>query len=418
METLARRSNQILIASVVFYVYACYQSNSSSTIIEPLQWSKNIDSSGGSSGLIPDFSYVNQALVTSSSYGSNGQLLGSHEQYYSQQDQGEFMKQHGRDCAVENAENSVQNAFTFLLESSPQQATELFKFCILQHELRKESVHVASFKHADSFLLHGNYLATNDRNIIVVNEIDELIHGSFLAVRKGQIEVLNAMAKYIVNQMERIKFEPFLTNREFYNLIQQQLQQSDSSALWLILKLNCDVSGLTYNCQVQHDAKESKSNKNHLDSRTAILLTPHEHLPYQENPKVTEDSEYVEGPDIESQYITSITTRHTEEDIIRTPNFSEIASSKDCLPTSSLCQACMKEVRGGNCRRCHKFCGCFCDSLCEVEVKEKATTKVFEYKLPLYPKAKIGTRSGNGKVERLIPNIVHQSWFEPITKEK
>ena len=433
METLTKRSNQILIASVAFYIYAYVRSSSSSTgTIEPFQWSKTIESSSKSNSIIPEFVASDIAFVATAAYDDNDELLGTYEQYYSQLEQSEFLKRHGQECVMENVENSVHNAFTYLSESSPSHAVELFKFCVLQHELRKKNVAIASFNHAESFLLYGNDIISHDhdRNFAVVNTQKKMIHGSLLIVKNNQADVLKAMAEYIVGQMERMEFEPFLLAREFYRLIHQQVDNGGSVS-WNLLELICDVNSLEYGCQAQHGMQKSSSSKNRRERTRTILLTPRQYLPYQATPNdaasppqfrpLGMNSKSSVGGDRETPYITtitSITSRQTPNNAATTPNFYDILSSKDCLPTSKICEACMKTLQGGDCRICHKFCGCFCDSLCKTEVKDKVVTKVFEYKAPLYKRVNIDYGSSNAQVERLIPNIVHQTWFESITREK
>jgi len=91
----------------------------------------------------------------------------------------------------------------------------------------------------------------------------------------------------------------------------------------------------------------------------------------------------------------------------------------------------MKDKRGGNCTKCHKFCGCFCDYLCSDQVREelelddgsgknssrkKVLRKIMRYTLPMYPRGVYDNDDGGGS--RLIPKIVHQTWFESVTRDK
>lgn len=97
-------------------------------------------------------------------------------------------------------------------------------------------------------------------------------------------------------------------------------------------------------------------------------------------------------------YITRLTTiRHgTKAAKTLTPSFFDIISSKPkCLPRGTITVN----------------CGCFCDHLCHTNVKEKAVSKVVQYQSPSHKERKGGD-------EKFIPRIVHQTWFEPMTREK
>ena len=124
-----------------------------------------------------------------------------------------------------------------------------------------------------------------------------------------------------------------------------------------------------------------------------------------------------ESKDSNVDYITTITAKLTKSKLLptsKTPNFFEIISENKCLPTSDECDSCLHDtVEGGNCDRCHKVCGCFCDFLCKTKVQNKPVSKVLEYSSPLYERA-----NSENEHERLIPKIVHQTWFEPVDKDK
>ena len=123
--------------------------------------------------------------------------------------------------------------------------------------------------------------------------------------------------------------------------------------------------------------------------------------------------------DVIVPYVTTINavpTNHRALSNSETPNFFEIISSKECLPHSfKKCVKCMRSPEAGNCNSCHKQCGCFCDNLCQTQVQNKVVSKVIEYEAPLLYKR---DNDENPHAEKLIPRIVHQTWFEPLEKEK
>jgi hypothetical protein len=90
-----------------------------------------------------------------------------------------------------------------------------------------------------------------------------------------------------------------------------------------------------------------------------------------------------------------------------TPNFFEILEKKkNCLPTDSMCFQCLTNRTGSNCERCREACPCYCEALCNAEnVKPKFVSK----RLTITPP------KASRNPDRLIPRIVHQTYFEEVT---
>jgi hypothetical protein len=96
-----------------------------------------------------------------------------------------------------------------------------------------------------------------------------------------------------------------------------------------------------------------------------------------------------------------------------TPNFFEILKRKDCLPDGFKCLNCLAGNRGsgpGNCGLCLELelCVCFCNALCREKVESKFVSKQLTVTLPSQ------TRDSS----RIIPRIVHQTWYKEIDPEK
>jgi hypothetical protein len=94
-----------------------------------------------------------------------------------------------------------------------------------------------------------------------------------------------------------------------------------------------------------------------------------------------------------------------------TPNFFEILKKKDCVPDGIKCLNCLAGKRGtesGNCGICLELCGCFCDALCREKVESKFVSKQLTVTLP----------SQTRDSDRLIPRIIHQTWFKEIEPKK
>ena len=123
-------------------------------------------------------------------------------------------------------------------------------------------------------------------------------------------------------------------------------------------------------------------------------------------------------------------------------NFYDILFENDCLPYTKQCLRCLKDESNeahlkknqgaeeglsssssatqtkrnklsgpqmdNACSKCHLECPCYCDVLCKVRPLPKEVVRTYAVNPPKYKKA----------VDRLVPKIIHQTWFEPVTKEK
>lgn len=95
------------------------------------------------------------------------------------------------------------------------------------------------------------------------------------------------------------------------------------------------------------------------------------------------------------------------------PTFYERLSKEKCLPGSS-CSKCLSDKKNGaTCTKCMDSCPCYCRELCKNKAKDKQerqpmVTKEMIVTPPLY------ARDPN----RVVPRIVHQTWFEDLPKEK
>ena len=123
------------------------------------------------------------------------------------------------------------------------------------------------------------------------------------------------------------------------------------------------------------------------------------------------------------------------------PNFFDILFENECLPYRKECHRCLKDVanespfaperdedgnllsppprpdgqaspfapqsRRNACAVCQYDCPCYCDVLCRVRPPPKPVTRTYSVRPP-------GRRR---EPSRHVPRIVHQTWFEPVTRE-
>lgn len=85
----------------------------------------------------------------------------------------------------------------------------------------------------------------------------------------------------------------------------------------------------------------------------------------------------------------------------------------DCLPETKECFKCLKrgthgDEHGGDCSVCRDECLCYCSALCSIRPPPKRVVAELQIQRPVYRK----------DPSRLIPRIIHQTWFEPVDKDK
>lgn len=138
-----------------------------------------------------------------------------------------------------------------------------------------------------------------------------------------------------------------------------------------------------------------------------------------------------------SSMSTSPTTRFPNHPA-DSPNFFDILFENDCLPYTKECLRCLKDVSNeahlknvgeeglssssatqtkrklgdqqmdNACSKCQLECPCYCNVLCKIRPPPKEVVRTYAVNPPRYKKA----------VDRLVPKIIHQTWFEPVTEEK
>lgn len=98
---------------------------------------------------------------------------------------------------------------------------------------------------------------------------------------------------------------------------------------------------------------------------------------------------------------------------LETPNFFDILFQNNCLPTSDNCHKCLKRyTHSTGCDdQCKQECPCYCKVLCQIRPPPKHIQAVWYVSPPLL-------QLPTYKPPRLIPRLVHQTWYEPLEKEK
>ena len=101
--------------------------------------------------------------------------------------------------------------------------------------------------------------------------------------------------------------------------------------------------------------------------------------------------------------------KRTQSNTAESQRTFDIFVENDCLPSWE-CHSCLVKSTGGDsssCDICARECNCYCQNLCRVRPKKRRISKEIQIKPPQVRKDQ----------SRLIPRIVHQTYFEPVTLE-
>ena len=145
------------------------------------------------------------------------------------------------------------------------------------------------------------------------------------------------------------------------------------------------------------------------------MMTKHLILPYQILPHANDlpkplnaEAGHYEEDDLPYIATISETIHPPPEEPLMTPNFFQTLLENDCLPSDQKCSDCLRNKKGSNCQKCASICPCYCKTLCHIPVEEKFIKKSLTVRPPLYAR----------DPTRLVPKIVHQTWFEDVSQEK
>jgi len=340
--------------------------------------------------------------------------------------------------------DGASGRFKLLKESNRQHlATEIFKYCALYKYgglyLDSESPIIDTL---DDLLLkrpNANIAVLNDPN-----SFDDAIHGSLILLRSSYSNVAQTMLKTLIETpVETLDKAPLLIPHKLYELIADETNvaslepghnadsNSNNSIKWYLLQHQCNLDPLHRSSVDVTVAKHAINSYRPLPgcpdangyccsvfdttSRASILITRHPIHPYQMVPHPSElpkpynlDAGFFKEREL--PYISTIreVVNERPSQPMLTPNFFETLLQNDCLPSDKKCSDCLRDKKGSNCQKCQSVCPCYCKTLCHVSVEEKFISKHLTVTPPVYAK----------DPSRLVPRIVHQTWFEDVTQDK
>lgn len=375
--------------------------------------------------------------------------------------------------------NEVLRRFdTFAKSDRPHLSSELWKYCSLYLHggayLDAGSLLFSTFR--DAFLSSGM-----PNNVAVLGDPDlsyarSTIHGSVLILPQPGSNVAKGMVRLLVTEnSDELAKDPLIVPRGLYALISNECGHSpqDADAAersseanpgaggvlrpgengkrgdWTLLEMRCRGSSqggsqlsslvgeglsnaegyrVTHQCPKHAGYCCEAIDSTSPDDAEVVLMTRHPLLPYQSLPSGRDlpkpyrldksGGKEKKGDDVavasasNAPFVATlreeITPKPADGNVPAAPNFFDVLLSNDCLPSDKFCSQCLRNKKGATCESCKDVCPCYCNALCKTDVEKKFVSKTVAVTPPAYRR----------DPSRLVPRIVHQTWFEDVTKEK
>lgn len=328
-----------------------------------------------------------------------------------------------RSFIQQNCNHVVSRFEEFISADQGLLADEVFKWCALSQKYSNVAVYL-DVSSPMLYRLH-DVIVQIDSSILVKADQELFGEGALstgLVVLRRNHEIAEKMLQFLLDTpLDVFHISPLLAPRTLFSLIHQQNESGVgvSKGSWTLLQSSCPVmhrstinaistdrllhdcpSGTGFCCYI-HDGSRTLS-----VSRFPLLpvarLVANNLLPKPINS--------ARWSEIELPYITTLKQGEFEQ---RSDQGSDLTVyeklQKDCS-TKVLeqdCSKCLRNKAGASCDSCGSVCKCFCEKLCEEKLPEFDTVTYY-ITPPTYAR----------DPRRLIPRIVHQTWFEPLQDDR
>ena len=366
--------------------------------------------------------------------------------YLTLKGQRNFLVTHVKECGSHALE-----VYDSLQDMNHHIQTEIFKWCAM---VATHNTQVVAYMDSSSPIINISALEQvmmsmhqNHKSVAIFDETTQTVHGSYLqlVMNDENRALATKMLHYLTTSEDPeqharvLQSHVLLIPRTMYQFIQNQKQ---SHHHWYALQLSCrqgrsatSGGGSTttavrdhftcatgYCCSIQDPNQQATL----FLSRHFILpaqMIPQEpqqrkkqHLPnpfYHRSNTGSESgmigagtAEMNDVPYISTVSVQDLSTNHgNRED---TPNFYQILEKANALPTHEHCTKCLREKSGATCDSCREHCASYCAKLCHTSIPAKPVVQTWTITPPVYATSP----------HRLIPRIVHQTWFERMDRER
>ena len=387
-----------------------------------------------------------------------GPVGGSSVEGYSFVEQRAYLKKYGTTCQRSFASDVTANLLLDRFDAlSPAYATELWKYCVLYIGTGNVywDISMALPLALPSDILENSNIAVamdDTENDFLLRQAP--LHHSFLSIRQPRSRVALGMIRFL---LEAESLHPTALHETLTLFVANDVHKKRAS--WKLFHADCHEAATAYQqkadessppfviqiqnkhpseavavkqvpgepCSAEHGAPCCQVWTGKKTAAPPIMSLMHSRLmtspENDDNPlpflfagglSVRESELGMTVADL--PYIATVReypTHAPPATIHETPNYFDILLRNNCLPHDKDCFKCLKlgykeGDEGGDCRVCEAKCPCYCSALCQVRPPPKRLAAEWEVTPPRY----------RADPSRLIPRVIHQTWFEPVTKEK
>lgn len=322
----------------------------------------------------------------------------------------------------QNCDNAVARFDDFLSTNQEFLAEEVFKWCALS----KTDHDVAIYLESSSPLLYRLHdLVVETQSSILVKADEELFGEAALStglvVLRRNHEIARQMLVLLLDTpIDVLQISPLLVPRTLYALVQNDGGTVEAGGgSWTLLQSSCPVMHRSKTTEISADrwlhdcpAGTGFCCYIHDESRTVSVsrfpLLPVARFP--ETNSLPQPFNSDDWSDSELPYITILKQGETEKRSDQGSDLTIFEKIQKGCSTKVLeedCSKCLRNKNGANCNSCRSVCKCFCEKLC-TEVPPEFDSVTYYITPPAYARDS----------RRLIPRIVHQTWFEALQEDR
>lgn len=259
--------------------------------------------------------------------------------------------------------------------SLPSEVAEtLWRYCFMKTTLQTELVAVDPFSRLLTDDMTGDVAITGDA-ATGFNGTASLV----FVTRSARSTLGKVLRLFIDTPLEQLK-DPLMVPQQVYRLVHHKAARPK----WMIWSQTCSFSS-QYMCSPDRPyccSAASGSVVRAISTRPVVLPTQ-----------------------LSFQTSVSVEVRHRPPDFPATPNYHDMLESNDRLPNGR-CRRCLRLNQHN--RRCRIACQSFRDELCNQTIPAKFVGEEWTVHPPPLRR----------DPQRLIPRIVHQTYFEPLESGK
>lgn len=321
----------------------------------------------------------------------------------------------------QNCNHATARFDDFMSQGQEFLAVEVFKWCALS----KADSDVSIYIDAASPLIHRLHdtIAQFDSSILVTADEELFGKGALttgLIVLRQKRDIAQKMLKVLLDTpLDVLQISPLHIPKILFSLAHEEDNLAAGESSWTFLQSSCpemhrsktnaiSADRLLYDCPLGtgfccyiHDGFKTLS-VSRYPLLPAVRIPDASSLPKPINANLWSENEL--------PYITTLTQGETQKKSDQGSDLTIYEKlQKECSPKvlETACSKCLRDKTGATCKSCGHVCKCFCAKICTLEQPGFDTTTYY-IRPPAFARDS----------RRLIPRIVHQTWFEPLQDDR